>query len=68
VQGFDTPLEQATTPLLEALQAYSQGRQTLVGKGNPAAAVPFFQRAIRLDPNFAMAYEAQRPQSDSSLK
>ncbi len=58
VQGFDTPLEQATTPLLEALQAYSLGRQTLVGKGNPAAAVPFFQRAIRLDPNFAMAYEA----------
>jgi eukaryotic-like serine/threonine-protein kinase len=58
VQGLDTPLEQATTPLLEALQAYSLGRQTLEGKGNPAAAVPFFQRGIRLDPNFAMAYEA----------
>ncbi len=58
VQRLDTPLEQATTPLLEALQAYSLGRQTLTGKGNSAAAVPFFQRAIRLDPNFAMAYEA----------
>jgi eukaryotic-like serine/threonine-protein kinase len=55
VQKFDTPLEQATTPSLEALQAYSLGRKAMVG-GDWAAAVPFFQRAIRLDPNFAMAY------------
>jgi eukaryotic-like serine/threonine-protein kinase len=56
VQKFDTPIEQATTPSLEALQAYSLGRKTLATKGDNAAAVPLFQRAIRLDPNFAMAY------------
>ncbi len=55
VQKFDTPIEQATTPSLDALQAYSLGRKTL-GAGANAAAVPLFQRAIRLDPNFAMAY------------
>jgi eukaryotic-like serine/threonine-protein kinase len=58
VQKFDTPLEQATTPSLEALQAYSMGRQTMVGKGDSAAAVPFFSRAIHLDPKFAVAYAA----------
>jgi tetratricopeptide (TPR) repeat protein len=56
VRKLDTPIEQASTPSLEALQAYSLGRKTLVGKGDWAAAVPLFQRAIRLDPNFAMAY------------
>ena len=55
VQKFDTPLQQATTSSLEALQAYSLGRKTL-GDADSAAAVPLFQRAIRLDPNFAMAY------------
>ena len=58
VQKFDTPLEQATTPSLEALQAYSMGRRTMVEKGDSAAAVPFFSRAIHLDPKFAMAYAA----------
>jgi tetratricopeptide (TPR) repeat protein/predicted Ser/Thr protein kinase len=56
VQKFDTPLEQATTPSLEALQAYSVGRKTMVGKGDSAAAVSFFSRAIQFDPKFAMAY------------
>jgi eukaryotic-like serine/threonine-protein kinase len=56
VQKLDMPIEQATTPSLEALQAYSLGRKTIVGKGDWAAAVPLFQQAIRLDPNFAMAY------------
>jgi serine/threonine protein kinase/Flp pilus assembly protein TadD len=55
VQKFDTPLEQATTPSLEALQAYSLGRKAMAGS-DWTAAVPLFQRAIRLDPNFAMAY------------
>jgi eukaryotic-like serine/threonine-protein kinase len=55
VQKFDTPLEQATTPSLEALQAYSLGRRN-IDKGVFAAAVPFFLRAINLDANFAMAY------------
>jgi eukaryotic-like serine/threonine-protein kinase len=56
VQKFNTPVEQATTPSLEALQAYSLGWKTMVGKGDFAVAIPLFQRAIRLDPNFAMAY------------
>jgi tetratricopeptide (TPR) repeat protein/predicted Ser/Thr protein kinase len=55
VEKLDTPVEQATTPSLEALQAYSLGRKTL-NRGDYAAAVPLFQRAIRLDPDFAMAY------------
>jgi eukaryotic-like serine/threonine-protein kinase len=57
VQKLDTPLDQATTPSLEALQAYSLGRKNAVEKGDDAGAVPLYQRAIRLDPNFAMAYE-----------
>ena len=56
VQKFDTPLEQATTPSLEALQAYSLGRKIGAMQGNSAAPIPFFQRAIQLDPNFALAY------------
>jgi Flp pilus assembly protein TadD/predicted Ser/Thr protein kinase len=55
VRKLDTPLEQVTTPSLEALRAYSLGRKAMAG-GAWAAAVPFFQRAIQLDPNFAIAY------------
>ena len=58
VQKFDTPLEQATTPSLEALQAYSLGRKSMTGKTDFPAAVSLFQRAIGLDPNFAMAYSS----------
>jgi serine/threonine protein kinase/tetratricopeptide (TPR) repeat protein len=56
VQKYDTPAESVTTPSLEALQAYTLGYQAMVVKFDAAAAVPFFQRAISLDPNFAMAY------------
>jgi serine/threonine protein kinase/tetratricopeptide (TPR) repeat protein len=55
VQKYATPLEEATTPSLEALKAYSLGLKTEFAKG-PTAARPFFQRAVDLDPNFAMAY------------
>jgi tetratricopeptide (TPR) repeat protein len=55
VQKFDTPLEQATTPSLEALKAFSLGIRTIGTKGSDAA-IPFFKRAIELDPNFAVAY------------
>jgi eukaryotic-like serine/threonine-protein kinase len=58
VHRFDTSIEQATTPSLEALKAYSTGRKTMVGKGDSAAAAPFFSRATQLDPKFAMAYAA----------
>ena len=64
VQEFDTPVEQATTPSLEALKAYSLGRRAL--GSDDVAAVPFFKRAISLDPNFAMAY-ASLGSSYSSL-
>jgi eukaryotic-like serine/threonine-protein kinase len=55
VEKFDTRVEQATTPSLEALQAYSIGRK-MQEQTNDAGAVSSLQRAIRLDPNFAMAY------------
>ena len=55
VQKFDVPLEQATTSSLEALKAYSLGNKTYREKG-AAAALPHHQRAIQLDPNFAMGY------------
>ena len=55
VEKYDTPVEQATTHSLEALQAYSSGYRTKDEKGDEAA-VPFFERAVQLDPNFAMAY------------
>jgi DNA-binding winged helix-turn-helix (wHTH) protein len=52
---FDTPLEQATTSSLEALKAYSLGVKKNQA-GEMAASLPFFHRAVQLDPNFAMAY------------
>ncbi len=55
IQRFDTPLEQATTPSLEALKAYSSGFQAVTTKGSDSA-IPFFKRAVELDPNFAQAY------------
>jgi len=54
VEKFDVPME-ATTRSLEALQAYSMGGRTRRRKGD-AEAIPFFKRAIELDPNFALAY------------
>jgi eukaryotic-like serine/threonine-protein kinase len=57
VQKFDVPLQQATTSSLEALKAYSLGMKTWREKG-AAAALPYSQRAIELDPNFAMAYRS----------
>src|SRR5271165_6235505 len=55
VRKFDVPLEQATTSSLEALKAFSLGEKTRNEKGF-AAALPYDQRAIELDPNFAMGY------------
>src|SRR5439155_4773875 len=58
VQRFDTPLPQATTSSLEALQVYSLAGRTAFGKGDAASAIPLFRQAVKLDPNFAMAYSA----------
>jgi serine/threonine protein kinase len=57
VAKFDTPVEHASTASLEALQAYSLGRK-LNGADEFAASIPPLQQAIKLDPNFAMAYAA----------
>jgi len=54
-QKFDVPLEQATTSSLEALKADSLGAKAKREKG-PAAALPYHQRAIQLDPTFAVGY------------
>jgi len=56
VEKYDTPLASVTTPSLEALQAYSLGYRTQTVKNDSAAAIPLYQRAISLDPNFAVAY------------
>jgi len=55
IQKFDAPVEQATTPSLEALKAYSLGMKIRDEKG-PFEAIPFFKRAIELDPEFAAAH------------
>ncbi len=57
LQKFDVPLAQATTPSLEALKAYSLGEKAYREKGQ-AAALTYHQRAIELDPNFAMGYRS----------
>ncbi|HZS71495.1 MAG TPA: winged helix-turn-helix domain-containing protein, partial [Candidatus Acidoferrum sp.] len=55
IREHDVPLSEATTPSLDALKAYSLGRRVLSSTGS-AAAVPLFQRAIELDPKFAVAH------------
>jgi DNA-binding winged helix-turn-helix (wHTH) protein/Tfp pilus assembly protein PilF len=55
IQKYDTPIEQATTPSLEALKALSLAART-EGETGEVKAIPFFRRAIELDPSFAGAY------------
>jgi tetratricopeptide (TPR) repeat protein len=55
VAEHSTPLAEATTPSLDALKAYSTGMKVVVSSGN-ADAIPFFRRAVEIDPEFAMAY------------
>jgi tetratricopeptide (TPR) repeat protein len=57
VQKYDAPPQSVTTPSLEALQAFSLGGRA-TGATDWAAAIRFLQRAVTLDPNFAMAYES----------
>jgi len=56
VQKYDVPAESVTTPSLEALQAYSLGHRAGIGRNDWNGAISFYQRAISLDPSFAMAY------------
>ncbi|MGA2418640.1 MAG: tetratricopeptide repeat protein [Candidatus Acidiferrum sp.] len=55
IRKYDTPLEEATTPSLDALSAYTMGRKTQREKGD-AASITFFKRALYVDPKFALAY------------
>ena len=54
VEKHDIPLEQATTSSLEALQAFSQAQRAFRSQGETAA-IPYFERALKLDPYFALA-------------
>lgn len=54
IQQFDKPVEQVTTSSLDALKAFSQGRE-LFASGQQVKAIPFFERALESDPNFAGA-------------
>src|SRR5205823_6563474 len=57
VERHSTPLPEATTPSLEALKAYSTAMKMTVTSSNaPAAALSFYQRAVEIDPQFAMAH------------
>jgi len=55
VKKFDAPIEQATTSSLDALKAYTQATE-IFQQGDNEAAIPWFKKAIEIDPNFAMAY------------
>ncbi|HUM06207.1 MAG TPA: protein kinase [Terriglobales bacterium] len=55
VQKYDMPLSQATTSSLEALKSLSMG-DNKHAMGDELGAIPYYQRAIELDSNFAMAY------------
>ena len=55
IREHDTPLQQATTFSLDALQNYTAGL-SIMEQGHFRAAIPLFERAIAIDPNFAMAY------------
>src|SRR5215470_6455852 len=57
VQKFDVPLARATTPSFEALKGYSQGLKAFSEKG-PSASLPYFQRVLELDSNFAVGDRA----------
>ncbi len=56
VQKYDAPPEAVTTPSLEALQAYSAAYRTMISRNDYPAAILLFERAVALDPNFAMAH------------
>ncbi|MFZ0916565.1 MAG: hypothetical protein WAN04_06695, partial [Candidatus Udaeobacter sp.] len=71
VQKYDALPEDITTSSLEALQAYALGNKATDIDNDYLAAIPFFQRAVALDPNFAMAYMtlagSYQPQGELTL-
>jgi tetratricopeptide (TPR) repeat protein len=71
VQKYAALPEDTTTSSLEALQAYALGNKATDVDNDYLAAIPFFQRAVALDPNFAMAYlnlgGSYQPQGELTL-
>src|SRR6202011_785821 len=71
VQKYDALPEDTTTSSLEALQAYALGNRATDVDNDYLAAISFFQRAVALDPSFAMAYlmlgESYQPQGELTL-
>ena len=57
IERFNAPVERATTGSLDALQAYALGLEQ-AGRGNYPVAVSLYERAVQIDPQFAVAYEA----------
>jgi tetratricopeptide (TPR) repeat protein len=55
IQKYDVPVTEATTSSLEALKAYGLANRTRYTRGDEAA-IPFFQKAVEIDPNFALGY------------
>jgi eukaryotic-like serine/threonine-protein kinase len=54
IEKFNVPIQDATTPSLEAFKSFTAGIMTMYS--DPKAAIPLFQRAIELDSNFARGY------------
>ena len=58
LESFQVPIQKATTPSLDALKAYSLGKYLDAQGKEELETLPFFQKAVELDPQFAMAYDA----------
>jgi len=55
IQQYDVPIADATTGSLDALKAYGQAHRTRQTRGDEAA-IPLYEQAVALDPQFAVAY------------
>ena len=58
LESFQVPIQKATTPSLDALKAYSLGKYLDAQGKDELETLPFYQKAVELDPQFAMAYDA----------
>jgi serine/threonine protein kinase/tetratricopeptide (TPR) repeat protein len=55
LEGYNVPIQEATTPSLAALKAFTAGIEKRAA-GSELESMPFFERAVELDPKFALAY------------
>ena len=55
IEKFNVPSESITTSSLEALKIFVLGREQIVN-GRQFEAIPFYKKALELDPDFALAY------------